>query len=155
MLASPMADKQGAGLVDTISREYRSEIMSRVGAKDTKPEMVVRRMLHAAGYRYRLHAKDLPGKPDLVFPARRKVVFINGCFWHRHRGCAHARLPKSRTEFWTEKLERNRERDERNVEALRELGWEVLTVWECEVRDPATLMPRVVAFLEQQPAPPH
>jgi DNA mismatch endonuclease (patch repair protein) len=155
MLASPMADKQGAGLVDTISREYRSEIMSRVRAKDTKPEMVVRRMLHAAGYRYRLHDKDLPGKPDLVFPARRKVVFINGCFWHRHRGCAHARLPKSRTEFWTEKLERNRERDERNVEVLRELGWEVLTVWECEVRDPATLMPRVVAFLEQQPAPPH
>lgn len=142
-------------MVDTISPEYRSEIMSRVRAKDTKPEMVVRRMLHAAGYRYRLHARDLPGKPDLVFPGRRKVVFINGCFWHRHRGCALARLPKSRTEFWTEKLERNRERDERNVEALREQGWEVLTVWECEVRDPATLMPRVVAFLEQQPVPPH
>jgi DNA mismatch endonuclease (patch repair protein) len=141
-------------LVDTISPEYRSEIMSRVRGKDTKPEMVVRRMLHAAGYRYRLHARDLPGKPDLVFPARRKVVFINGCFWHRHQGCAHARLPKSRTEFWTEKLERNRERDDRNVEALRELGWEVLTVWECEARDPAALMPRVVAFLEQQPAPP-
>ena len=128
--------------------------MSRVRAKDTKPEMVVRRMLHAAGYRYRLHAHDLPGKPDLVFPARRKVVFINGCFWHRHRGCALARLPKSRIELWTEKLERNRERDERNVAALRELGWEVLTVWECEVRNPATLMPRVVAFLEQPP-PPH
>ena len=141
-------------MVDTISLAYRSEIMSRVRAKDTKPEMVVRRMLHAAGYRYRLHAHDLPGKPDLVFPARRKVVFINGCFWHRHRGCALARLPKSRIEFWTEKLERNRERDERNVAALRELGWEVLTVWECEVRNPATLMPRVVAFLEQPP-PPH
>jgi DNA mismatch endonuclease (patch repair protein) len=117
--------------------------------------MVVRRMLHAAGYRYRLHARDLPGKPDLVFPARRKVVFINGCFWHRHRGCPLARLPKSRTEFWTEKLERNRERDERNVAALRELGWEVLTVWECEVRDVVALMPRVVAFLEQRPAQPH
>jgi DNA mismatch endonuclease (patch repair protein) len=141
-------------LVDTISREYRSEIMSRVKAKNTKPEMVVRRMLHAAGYRYRLHARDLPGKPDLVFPGRRKVVFINGCFWHRHRDCAHARLPKSRTEFWTDKLERNRERDERNVEALREQGWDVLTVWECEVRDLAAIMPRVVAFLEQRPAPP-
>lgn len=128
--------------------------MSRVRAKDTKPEMVVRRLLHAAGYRYRLHARDLPGKPDLVFPGRRKVVFINGCFWHRHGGCALARLPKSRTEFWTDKLERNRERDERNVAALRELGWEVLTVWECEVRDPDSLMPRVVAFLEQRPAPP-
>jgi DNA mismatch endonuclease (patch repair protein) len=114
--------------------------------------MVVRRMLHAAGYRYRLHVRDLPGKPDLVFPARRKVVFINGCFWHRHRGCALARLPKSRVEFWTEKLERNRQRDERNVAALKELGWEVLTVWECEVGDPAILMPRVVAFLERSPA---
>ena len=135
-------------MVDTISPEYRSEIMGRVRAKDTKPEMVVRRMLHAAGYRYRLHARDLPGKPDLVFPARRKVVFINGCFWHRHRDCALARLPKSRTEFWTNKLERNRERDEKNVAALREQGWEVLTVWECEVRDLATVMPRVVAFLK-------
>lgn len=124
--------------------------MSRVRAKNTRPEMVVRRMLHAAGYRYRLHASDLPGKPDLVFASRRKVVFVNGCFWHRHRDCALARLPKSRTEFWTEKLERNRERDERNVAALRQQGWEVLTVWECEVRDPAVLMPRVVAFLERQ-----
>lgn len=129
--------------------------MSRVRAKDTKPEMTVRRMLHAAGYRYRLHARDLPGRPDLVFPARRKVVFINGCFWHRHRDCALARLPKSRTEFWTEKLERNRERDERNVEALRGLGWDVLTVWECEVSDPVALMPRVVAFLERRLAPPN
>lgn len=140
-------------MVDSISPEYRSEIMSRVRAKNTRPEMVVRRMLHAAGYRYRLHASDLPGKPDLVFASRRKVVFVNGCFWHRHRDCALARLPKSRTEFWTEKLERNRERDERNVAALRQQGWEVLTVWECEVRDPAVLMPRVVAFLERR-APP-
>lgn len=142
-------------MVDTISPKYRSEIMSRVRAKNTKPEMVVRRLLHAAGYRYRLHARDLPGKPDLVFPARRKVIFINGCFWHRHRDCALARLPKSRIEFWTDKLERNRERDERNVEALRDQGWEVLTVWECEIRDPTTLMPRVVAFLERRPASPH
>jgi DNA mismatch endonuclease (patch repair protein) len=138
-------------LVDTISPEYRSEIMSRVRAKDTKPEMLVRRLVHAAGYRYRLHVRDLPGKPDLVFPARRKVVFINGCFWHRHRDCALARLPKSRTEFWTEKLERNRARDERNVAALRDLGWDVLTVWECEIRDPAGLMRRVEAFLEEGP----
>jgi DNA mismatch endonuclease (patch repair protein) len=142
-------------LVDTISSEHRSEIMSRVRAKDTKPEMVVRRMMHAAGYRYRLHVRDLPGKPDLVFPARRKVIFVNGCFWHRHRDCALARMPKSRTAFWTDKLERNRERDERNIEALRELGWDVLTVWECEIRDPATLMPRVVAFLEERRPPRH
>lgn len=129
--------------------------MSRVRAKDTTPEMVVRRMLHAAGYRYRLHTRDLPGKPDIVFPARRKVVFINGCFWHRHRDCALARLPKSRIEFWTEKLERNRERDERNAEALQALGWDVLTVWECEIRNPAALMPRVVAFLERRTALPY
>jgi DNA mismatch endonuclease (patch repair protein) len=138
-------------LVDTVSPAYRSEIMSRVRGKDTKPEMLVRRMVHGAGYRYRLHVRNLPGKPDLVFPARRKVVFINGCFWHRHRDCLLARLPKSRTEFWTEKLERNRARDERNVTALRELGWRVLTVWECEIRDPAALMRRIEAFLEDSP----
>jgi DNA mismatch endonuclease (patch repair protein) len=139
---------QGVGVVDTISSEFRSEIMSRVRGKDTKPEMLVRRMVHAAGYRYRLHVRELPGKPDLVFPARRKVVFINGCFWHRHCGCALARLPKSRTEFWTEKLERNKARDERNVAALQDLGWGVLTVWECEIRDPAALMGRLKAFLD-------
>jgi DNA mismatch endonuclease (patch repair protein) len=140
--------KRGVGLVDTISPEYRSEIMSRVRGKDTKPEMLVRRLVHAAGYRYRLHVRNLPGKPDLVFSARRKVVFINGCFWHRHRNCALARLPKSRTEFWTEKLERNKARDDRNVAALRDLGWDVLTVWECEIRDPAAVMRRLEAFLD-------
>lgn len=122
--------------------------MSRVRGKDTKPEMLVRRLVHAAGYRYRLHVRNLPGKPDLVFSARRKVVFINGCFWHRHRNCALARLPKSRTEFWTEKLERNKARDDRNVAALRDLGWDVLTVWECEIRDPAAVMRRLEAFLD-------
>lgn len=127
--------------------------MSRVRAKDTKPEMVVRRTLHAAGYRYRLHVRDLPGKPDLVFSSRRKIVFVNGCFWHRHQDCALARLPKSRTEFWNDKLERNRERDDNNVKALRDLGWEVLTVWECEIRNLSDLMPRVVAFLEEKPIP--
>jgi DNA mismatch endonuclease (patch repair protein) len=138
-------------MVDTVSPGYRSEIMSRVRAKDTKPEMVVRRMVHAAGYRYRLHVRDLPGKPDLVFPARRKIIFINGCFWHRHQDCALARLPKSRTAFWTEKLERNKSRDERNVKALRDLGWDVLTVWECEIHEPAAVMTRVAAFLDDRP----
>lgn len=137
-------------MVDNISREYRSEIMSRIKAQNTKPEMIVRRLLHAAGYRYRLHVRDLAGKPDLVFPIRRKVIFINGCFWHRHRDCAMARVPKSRIAFWTKKLEGNASRDRKNIQDLQDLGWKVLTVWECEIREISTLMPRIVAFLEDR-----
>lgn len=135
-------------MVDSVSAVRRSEIMARVKGRHTSPEMSVRRMLHAAGYRYRLHARKLAGRPDLVFAARRKVIFVNGCFWHRHRDCSLARLPKSRVEFWTQKLEGNRARDERNIEALEDLGWQVLTVWECELRDPEALMERMRTFLD-------
>jgi DNA mismatch endonuclease (patch repair protein) len=134
-------------MVDSVTVQRRSEIMARVKGKHTTPELSVRKMLHGAGYRYRLHAANLPGKPDLVFPARHKVVFING--WHRHRDCSLARLPKSRVEFWTEKLERNRDRDLRNVEALEALGWAVLTVWECDLRDPQGLLIRLRNFLDE------
>lgn len=122
--------------------------MARVLSRDTKPEMMVRRLAHAMGYRYRLHAKDLPGKPDLVFRSRKKVVFIHGCFWHRHEGCALARLPKSRQDFWLPKLETNRQRDVKNEYALRDAGWDVLIIWECELGDTAQLKTRIRGFLD-------
>ncbi|MCC5881910.1 MAG: DNA mismatch endonuclease Vsr [Halomonas sp.] len=135
-------------MVDSVDRETRSRIMGRVKGKDTRPEMTVRRLAHGAGYRYRLHSKKLPGKPDLVFKGRKKVIFVHGCFWHRHEGCAMARLPKSRLDFWLPKLEANRERDRRNEESLREMGWDVLVIWECEIRDKNTLLKRIRAFLD-------
>lgn len=122
--------------------------MGRVRSRDTKPEMMVRRMVHAMGYRYRLHAKDLPGKPDLAFRSRRKVVFVHGCFWHRHPECALARLPKSREDFWLPKLDANRRRDMKNERALRDAGWGVLTIWECELGDVAQLKTRIRGFLD-------
>lgn len=118
-------------------------------AKDTRPEMKVRRMVHAMGFRYRLHAKDLPGKPDLVFRSRRKVIFVHGCFWHQHPdpACKIARMPKSRPEFWRPKLERNRERDEESVKTLENSGWQVLVVWECSLRDPESTYTVLHQFL--------
>ncbi|KAB2958565.1 MAG: DNA mismatch endonuclease Vsr [Candidatus Methylomirabilis oxygeniifera] len=134
--------------MDTLSPEQRSERMSRVRSKDTKPELVVRRLVHGAGYRYRLHRRELPGCPDLVFPARRKVIFVHGCFWHRHARCPNCRLPKSRLDFWEPKLKANRDRDRRNERLLRKGGWSVLVVWECEVRERDALAHRVRAFME-------
>lgn len=122
--------------------------MGRVRSRDTGPEMIVRRMVHALGYRYRLHAPDLPGKPDLVFRPRRKVIFVHGCFWHRHPNCALARLPKSREEFWLPKLDANRQRDIKNERALLDVGWKVLTIWECELADIAKLETRIRRFLD-------
>lgn len=125
--------------------------MARVKGKDTKPELRVRRLLHALGYRFRLHRRDLPGTPDLVFPGRRAVIFVHGCFWHRHPdpGCWRARLPKSRPEFWIPKLEANAARDAVNLAALAALGWRVLTIWECETtpRGAQELAARARAFL--------
>lgn len=106
--------------------------MSRVGQKDTKPEMRVRRFLHAHGLRFRLHRKDLPGRPDIVLPSRRIVVFVHGCFWHRHPGCPKATTPSSNVEFWATKFEANVRRDKDVIEALKALGWVSLVVWECE-----------------------
>ncbi len=134
--------------MDTVSPQRRSEIMARVRAKDTVPEMGVRRLVHGMGYRYRLHRRNLPGTPDLVFVGRRKVIFVHGCFWHRHTGCAAARIPKARQEFWLAKLQGNCERDSRNVEALYDQGWNVMTVWECELKDIAQLRARIRSFLD-------
>lgn len=116
--------------------------MSRIGSKNTAPEAVVRQMLHAMGYRFRLHRKDLPGTPDIVLPARRTAIFVHGCFWHAH-GCKIGRPPKIRPEFWGPKLERNRARDLENVAGLRAAGWTVETVWQCETRDLEPLKERL------------
>lgn len=136
--------------MDTLSRQERSKRMSLVRGRDTKPEMRVRRLTHALGYRYRLHRRDLPGKPDLVFGPRRKVIFVHGCFWHRHPdpACKLARLPKSRQDFWLPKLEGNRARDERNNAMLTEMGWDVLEIWECETANVDALAKKIKGFLE-------
>ncbi len=120
-------------MTDVFSAEKRSEIMRAIRGRDMKPERLLRSALHKLGYRFRLSVARLPGKPDLVFPARRKVIFVHGCFWHQHGRCIDGRRPKSNTEYWRPKLERNVERDRENRKALRRLGWRVLVVWECEI----------------------
>ncbi|MHC8345550.1 very short patch repair endonuclease [Pseudomonas sp. RT6P73] len=120
---------------DIVTAEHRSKIMSMIKGKNTKPEMVVRSVCHEMGLRYRLHRKDLPGKPDLVFPKHRLCIFVHGCFWHRHPGCKYAYTPKSRLDFWLPKLARNVERDLATQQALHALGWRVAIVWECHTKD--------------------
>lgn len=138
-------------MIDTLSPTARSERMSRVRSKDTSPEMTVRRLLHAMGYRYRLHCRDLPGRPDIVFRKRRKAIFVHGCFWHRHDdpSCKLARLPKSRLDFWAPKLESNRERDRKNLQKLRDEGWKVLVIWECQLTNHAKLKASLESFVGQ------
>lgn len=133
---------------DDVSPSRRRN-MGAVRGKDTAPELRVRRTLHAAGYRYRLHVRDLPGRPDIVFPTRRKIIEIRGCFWHRHPdpGCRNAVLPATRREWWAEKLDANVARDDRNLRALEAAGWSVLVVWECECREETALQARLSAFL--------
>ena len=134
--------------MDNLSLAERSEIMARVRSKNSRPELQVRKLVFALGYRYRLHAKDLPGHPDLVLRKFRKVVFVHGCFWHRHAGCALARLPKSRLDFWLPKLEGNKKRDEKNKRALLRAGWKVLTIWECQLKGTDLLATRLRRFLD-------
>lgn len=135
--------------MDTLTTEQRSERMSRVRGKDSKPELVVRRLVHSLGCRYRLHRRGLPGTPDLVFGPRRKVIFVHGCFWHRHpdSNCKLARMPKSRLDFWRPKLEGNRERDLKNQAELARMGWQSLVVWECQTKDVDALEVVVREFL--------
>ena len=121
-------------MVDVVNPETRSRMMSGIRGANTKPELNVRRRLHAAGFRYGLHRKDLPGKPDLVMPRHDAVIFVHGCYWHRHPGCRLATTPSTRTDFWTAKFTANQERDRRNIAELRDRGWRVAIVWECEVR---------------------
>lgn len=126
-------------MTDHLSAEKRSWNMSRIRAKDTKPELTVRSLLHCIGYRFRLHRRDLPGRPDIVLPKYRTVIFVHGCFWHRHIGCRFSNLPKSRQDYWTEKLEGNVRRDRRHQRNLRKQGWKVLIVWECQTKTSAKL----------------
>jgi len=120
-------------MADVHEPETRSYNMSRIQATDTKPEMIVRKFLHSNGFRYRLHVKDLPGKPDLVLPKYNTVIFIHGCFWHAHEGCKYFKLPETRREWWKNKLYGNKERDEKNITQLKRNGWNVIVIWECEV----------------------
>ena len=122
-------------MVDIVSKERRSKNMARIKSRDTGPELVVRRVAHRMGLRFRLYRKDLPGTPDLTFPRHRLAVFVHGCFWHRHSGCRFAYSPKSRVEFWTKKFKQNVTRDRRNQAALQNLGWRVVVIWECETRN--------------------
>lgn len=133
-------------MVDNRTQESRSALMARIGGKDTAPELIVRRLLHSLGYRFRLHRRDLPGTPDIVFPSRGKAIFVNGCFWHAH-GCRIGRPPKSKLEFWGPKLARNRTRDRQNRSDLRSMGWVALTVWQCQTRKMDWLSTRLMSFL--------
>jgi len=130
----------------------RSALMRAVRRRDTGPELTVRRALHARGWRFRLHRKDLPGSPDIVFPSRRKVIFVHGCFWHGH-DCPKGRQPKTRQEFWATKIHDNRARDHRAEEALSGLGWSTLVVWQCELREREAVLQRVEAFLGSRTKP--
>lgn len=136
-------------MTDNLSPADRSRCMAHIRSRGMKPELAVRSMAHRLGYRFRLHRRDLPGTPDLVFPRHKAVVFVNGCFWHWHPtpDCPIAGLPKSNLAYWEPKLRRTRERDSENARALVVLGWRVLTVWECELRDPHRLLERIECFL--------
>jgi DNA mismatch endonuclease, patch repair protein len=136
--------------MDTISPERRSENMRRIRGKDTKPELIVRKALFALGYRYRLHNAKLPGKPDLVFAERRKAIFVHGCFWHNHSyaRCKIARLPKSNSDYWAEKLRRNVERDSARRAELQKIGWKTLIIWECQTKSIQRQLRRICRFLE-------
>ena len=133
--------------MDTVDKTARSQMMGRIRGKNTKPELAVRRVAHALGFRFRLHRRDLPGSPDLVFPGKHKVVFVHGCFWHRHAGCRFAYVPKSNIEFWLRKFERNIARDRDAVEALRSEGWDPLIIWECETIDQELIAKRLSEHL--------
>ncbi|EMC2594292.1 very short patch repair endonuclease [Pseudomonas aeruginosa] len=134
--------------MDIVDSATRSRMMSRIRGRDTKPEITVRKFLHARGYRFRLHRKDLPGRPDIVLPRFRTCIFIHGCFWHHHKGCRFATLPKTRADFWAQKLKDNVERDRRAQEELLRKGWRVLTIWECELKHPEAALIALLGQLE-------
>ena len=134
--------------MDRITPSKRSENMRRIKSAGMKPELLVRKLVHKLGGRFRLHRHDLPGRPDLVFPSRRKIIFVHGCFWHQHAGCQLAHRPRSNLEYWEKKLARNVARDEQNVRELKRQGWRVLIVWECETRNVVGLRKKLKRFLK-------
>jgi DNA mismatch endonuclease (patch repair protein) len=135
-------------MADVHTKEQRSYNMSRIKGKDTKPEMLVRKFLHAQGFRYKLHDKSLPGKPDIVLPKYKTVIFIHGCFWHGHNNCKYFTIPKTRTEWWRNKIETNKANDVKAVKALRKEGWKIITVWECKLK-PAKVEKTLTSLLKK------
>ena len=133
-----------------MSAEKRSYVMSRIRSKNTGLELTVRRMVFALGYRYRLYAKGLPGKPDITFPGRKKVIFVHGCFWHQHQKCPMGTPPSSNLEYWGPKLARTVERDREHLVALRKMGWSVLVIWECQIKSPTRIKTRIRHFLDKE-----
>ena len=136
-------------LGDIFTPEKRSQIMGRIGSKNTKPEIAVRKLVHSLGYRFRLHDIKLPGRPDIVFPRHRKVIFINGCFWHGHKDCSRSALPSTNVTFWKDKIAKNVIRDKRALRELRCEGWRAMVVWQCEMRDLGRLTQRLNRYLER------
>jgi len=135
-------------MIDVVTPEKRSQMMSGIKGRNSRPEMLVRRALFAMGYRFRLHRRDLPGTPDIAMPGRKIAIFVHGCFWHVHQGCKYSKTPSTRTEFWSAKLRGNVDRDQRAIDALAEMGWRVLIVWECSTRDSKTAT-RLPPLLQQ------
>ena len=133
--------------MDIVDSARRSAMMAGIRGRDTKPELKVRKAAHALGYRFRLHRHDLPGTPDLVFPGRRRVILVHGCYWHRHQGCRYATVPKTNAEFWINKFEKNTARDRQVLKELDDHGWGAMVVWECETRDATVLKRRIVSHL--------
>ena len=150
----PPSPRQSRPMTDIFDPEKRSQIMSRIRGRDTKPELIVRRVAHGLGFRFRLHRKDLPGRPDIVFPRHQAVIVVHGCFWHRHPGCKRASSPKTREGYWQNKFEDNVVRDKRNETALRDLGWKVMVIWECETKDHEAVAARIESFLRRDESEP-
>ena len=146
--AKLLFDIKCAVVTDHVSPKKRSAIMAQVRTRNTGPELVARKMLHRLGYRYRLHRKDLPGSPDIVFPRTKLAIFVNGCFWHGH-ACRYGRLPKSKLQYWRPKIEANRTRDVSKQRQLRQRGWSFLVVWQCELRKPEAALKQMVQFLNK------
>ena len=138
-------------MVDKFSKHKRSEIMSHIKSKNTKPEITVRKIIYSLGYRYRLHRKDLPGKPDLAFIKKKKVIFINGCFWHGHSGCKKSALPDTNYEFWNDKIKNNVNRDTLNYQRLKDMGWKYLVIWQCEIKNDnlENIKSKIIHFLNE------
>lgn len=136
-------------MADIVSSSKRAEMMSSVKQRHTKPEIAVRKILHSLGFRFRLHRKDLPGSPDIVLPKFRTVIFVHGCFWHQHKNCSKSRRPSSNQDYWNTKLDENISRDERKEKELSKLGWRIITIWQCEIRDLKTLTPKLKKLLAE------
>ena len=137
-------------MTDNLTPSQRRKTMHRVKSKNTTPEMKVRRLVHGLGYRYRLHAPNLPGKPDLVFPKYKKIIMVNGCFWHGHEGCSASERPSSNTDYWNAKLDRNKKRDRENIRKLEEAGWEVTVIWECQTKKEDELLELIKGIFDRE-----